>query len=79
MTDKAKDITVIVVGSGKQYPVSVEQGVTVRELLAQLNLRGYLRRPNTVTTLNENEDLFGIIENGDKLEFVPGTPVAGTR
>lgn len=78
-TRTAKPITVLVGGSGKTHDVNVLPGVTVRDLLQQLNLAGHLTRYGEATPLGENEDVYSRVNPGDKLVLAPNTPVSARR
>ena len=73
---KAKSATIVVAGSGDKFDVTIERGVTPRDLLEQLNLSGHLTKYGDPAPFGENEELFPRINDGEKLVLSPKTPVA---
>jgi len=78
-TRTLKPITVLVGGSGKTHDVNIPPGLTVRDLLEQLNLSGHLTKFGEATPLGENEDVYSRVNAGDKLILGPNTPVSARR
>jgi hypothetical protein len=78
-TRTPKPITIVVAGSGKTRDVNVTPGLTVRDLLQQLNLTGYLSKVDDPSPLGENEDIYSRVHEGDKLILAPRTEVATRR
>jgi hypothetical protein len=79
-TQKAKQVTIVVAGSGEQrVDVEITRGVTTRDLLEQLHLSGRLSKYGDPAPFAENEDIYSRVENGDKLILAPTTSVAQRR
>ena len=78
-TRAPKPVTIVLAGSGKTRDVEVTPGLTVRELLLQLNLTGYLCKFDDPSPLGENEDLYSRVHEGDKLILGPRVQVADRR
>jgi hypothetical protein len=75
-----KHISIVLAGSGEQrHDVEIHRGVTVRDLLEQLNLAGHLSKLGDPAPLGENEEILSRIEDGEKLVLGPKTPVAVRR
>ena len=77
MPGTTKHISIVVGGAGNQiHDVEIQRGVTVRDLLEQLNLTGHLSKVSDPTPLKGEKDLFSQVEDGEKLILAPSTPVA---
>jgi len=80
MPAQTKRVTIVVAGSGGQkHDVEIQRGVTVRDLLQQLNLTGHVSKLDDPSPFGENEDIFSRVQDGEKLVLGPHTPVAYQR
>lgn len=80
MPSRTKQISIVLAGSGEQrHDIGIQSGVTVRDLLEQLNLSGHLSKLGDPAPFGENEELLSRVQDGDKLVLAPKTPVAGRR
>ena len=77
MPQEKKVISIVVTGAGNElHEVEIVRGVTVRDLLEQLNLTGHLSKQGDPTQFRANDELFSKVKDGDKLILGPDTPVA---
>lgn len=72
---EVKTVTVILPGSGQRYDLEIHPGMTAGNLLSQLGTEGKLREYNSDQFFEDNQDLFPLVSDGEKLEAVPRTPV----
>jgi hypothetical protein len=76
MPKEPKAVSIVVVGSGKILDVDLNSGATTRDTLEKLNLTGELLVVGDPTPLGPNDDVYKRVEDGDKLNLKPSTPVA---
>jgi|GEM_PF-4732897 hypothetical protein len=76
MPKQPKAVSVVIVGSGRILDVDINPGATTRDTLEKLNLTGELTVVGDPTPLGPNDNVYKRVEDGDKLNFKPITPVA---
>jgi hypothetical protein len=76
MPKQPKAVSVVIVGSGQIQDVDIIPGSTARDILEKLNLTGELSVVGDPTPFGPNDNVYKRVEDGDKLNLKPGTPVA---
>ena len=65
----AKDLSVVTAASGERRDVSIEQGTTAEDILAQLDLQGYVlsKDGSSASFFNPKDNIYPKVEDGQKL------------
>ena len=65
----AKDLTVVVAGTGEPKDITVEPGTTAEDVLRTLGLQGYVlcRDGSSSTFFQQKENIYPLVEDGAKL------------
>jgi hypothetical protein len=66
--EKMKKLSVVIAGSGQIRDIEIEPGTTAKEILDQLNLKGYLlnKGPNEPFFAN-TESIYDKVNDGEKI------------
>ena len=76
MPKEPKAVSVVIAGSGQIQDIDIAPGATARDILEKLNLTGELSVVGDPTPVGPNDNVYKRVEDGDKLNLKPGTPVA---
>ena len=74
--NRPKKILVLLAGTTREFNAEIRPGVTARDLLKQLGIKGNLKKAGEALPFADNEDLYPRVEEGEKLVAAPTTPVA---
>jgi len=71
-TTGTKSITIALAGAKRElHDVDIAKGASVRDTLEKLNLTGKLTKLDDPTSLNETDNLYARVVNGEKLVLSP--------
>ena len=65
----AKDLSIVVAGTGEPNDITIEPGTTARDVLRALGFKGYVlsKDGSSITFFRPKENIYPLVEDGDKL------------
>lgn len=73
-----KNVVIIVAGTGQHHDLTIAPGTTPRDILAQVGLTEY-RLSKDGQVLGESENIYTLIDDGEKLHASAKTDVGISR
>ena len=77
----AKDLTVVVAGTGEPKDITIEPGTTARDVLRSLDLQGYVlcKDGSSSTFIEPKENIYPLVEEGAKIWTSTDPKVGGVE